>query len=208
MTETHSSPESDAATVLVVEDERELADLYATLLRDSYTVRTAYSGEDALSQLDDEIDVALVDRRMPGLSGDDVVEHIRAAALDIRVVIVSAVTPGFDVVGVGFDAYLTKPVDATDLREAVGGLLRYRSDDQQIRELQQLLATKVALESDHSRGELLQRDEYQRLLDRIETIRSNVDDTITTRDDEPIERLIREITADRSGSAGQERDPT
>ncbi|TKX52052.1 response regulator, partial [Halorubrum sp. SS7] len=58
--------------VLVVEDEPDLADLYAAWLGDEYRVRTAYGGREALDQLDetdDEVDAILLDRRMPGLSG-------------------------------------------------------------------------------------------------------------------------------------------
>ena len=47
--------------VLVVEDEPDLADLYAAWLGDEYRVRTAYGGHEALDQLDevdDEVDAA------------------------------------------------------------------------------------------------------------------------------------------------------
>ena len=47
----------DEPTVLVVEDEPQLADLYAEYIDDSYTVLTAYSGEAAIEQLDEDIDV-------------------------------------------------------------------------------------------------------------------------------------------------------
>lgn len=58
--------------VLVVEDEPDLADLYAAWLGDEYRVRTAYGGQEALDELDeadDEVDAILLDRRMPGFPG-------------------------------------------------------------------------------------------------------------------------------------------
>ena len=81
--------------VLVVEDEPDLADLYATWLKIDYSVRTAYGGEEAVEQLDDEIDVVLLDRRMPGLSGDEVLTKIRERGIDCYVSMVTAVEPDF-----------------------------------------------------------------------------------------------------------------
>jgi CheY-like chemotaxis protein len=40
-------------------------------------VRTAYGGHEALEELSDDVDVILLDRRMPGLSGDEVLEEVR-----------------------------------------------------------------------------------------------------------------------------------
>ncbi len=64
-------------TVLVVDDEQGLADLYANWLEDRYTVHTSYNGTDALETLSQEIDVVLLDRRMPDMSGDEVLTEIR-----------------------------------------------------------------------------------------------------------------------------------
>ena len=52
-------------TVLVVDDERDLADLYAAWLEMEYEVVTAYGGEEAIDTMDRSVDVALVDRLMP-----------------------------------------------------------------------------------------------------------------------------------------------
>ncbi|WP_423750819.1 response regulator [Salinirarus marinus] len=72
----------DTATVLIVEDERALVDLFSNWLSDDFDVRTAYDGEQALAKIDDEVDVVLLDRRMPGLSGDDVLERVRERDID------------------------------------------------------------------------------------------------------------------------------
>jgi len=59
-------PESSAdASVLVVDDERDVADVYALRLSDEFETRTAYSGGAALTPLDDDVDVVLLDRHMP-----------------------------------------------------------------------------------------------------------------------------------------------
>jgi len=110
--------------VLVVEDEPDLADLYAAWLGDEYRVRTAYGGQEALDELDeadDEVDAILLDRRMPGLSGDEVLAAVRERGIDCRVAMVTAVEPDFDILKMGFDDYLVKPVTSdTSARRSRG----------------------------------------------------------------------------------------
>jgi CheY-like chemotaxis protein len=62
--------------VLIVEDEQAVADLYARFLEPTYGVHTAYNGTDTLEKMSDEVDIVLLDRRMPGLSGEEVLEAI------------------------------------------------------------------------------------------------------------------------------------
>ncbi|WEL18970.1 MULTISPECIES: response regulator [unclassified Halorhabdus] len=105
---------------LVVDDEREVADAYALRLRGLCDVETAYDGETALETVRDrEIDVILLDRHMPGISGDDVLEELAAMTFTGRVIMVTAIDPDFDVLDMPFDDYLCKPVDREDVRAAV-----------------------------------------------------------------------------------------
>ena len=43
--------------MLVVDDERDIADLYTTWLGADHEVRTAYSGEEALEKVDEDVDI-------------------------------------------------------------------------------------------------------------------------------------------------------
>jgi DNA-binding response OmpR family regulator len=88
-------------------------------LEPTCTVITAYNGTEALDAITDEVDVVLLDRRMPGLAGEEVLEAIREAEYDCRVAMVTAVTPEEDIVEMGFDDYLAKPVDRKRLLETV-----------------------------------------------------------------------------------------
>lgn len=94
--------------ILVVEDERDVADLYTTLLATKYDVQTAYNGQQALELVDETIDIVLLDRRMPGLSGDEVLQEIDSRNYECQVVLVTAVEPDFDIIELGFDAYVKK----------------------------------------------------------------------------------------------------
>ena len=112
--------DEDRPRALVVDDEREVADAYALRLRGLCEVETAYGGEEALRAVEDhEFDVVLLDRHMPGLSGDEVLDRLDEGDFDGRVIMVTAIDPGFDVLDMPFDDYLCKPVDREDVRAAV-----------------------------------------------------------------------------------------
>ena len=184
--------------VLVVEDEPDLADLYAAWLGDEYRVRTAYGGQEALEELnatDNEVDAILLDRRMPGLSGDEVLSAVRERGVDCRIAMVTAVEPDFDILKMGFDDYLVKPVTSDTLRETVEGLLRRGEYDTEMQELFSLTSKKAMLEAEKSVSELASNDEYQRLTDRIGELRSKADESLeaVAGDNDDFEKLFQEF---------------
>ncbi|MFC4549759.1 MULTISPECIES: HalX domain-containing protein [Halorussus] len=170
----------DQSTVLVVDDEQDVADLYAMWLEDDYRVRSAYGGEDALSKLDDSVDVVLLDRRMPGRSGDEALEEIRARGVDCRVVMVTAVKPDFDIVEMGFDDYLVKPVSKDELDDVVQQMLTRVDYDAQLQDYFSLVSKKAVLESEKGDDALAGSEEYSQLRAELDEVKSEVD---TTRDE-------------------------
>jgi len=60
MSNPSSTSNTTNQTVLVVDDEQGLADLYANWLEGCYTVHTSYNGTDALETLNQDIDVVLL----------------------------------------------------------------------------------------------------------------------------------------------------
>ena len=113
-------------TVFVVDDEPLYADAHARMLP-QYEVETAYSGEAALELVDETIDVLLIDRRMPALSGDDVVRALESQDVDCRTIFVSTVNPERDRVSVAVDGYLTKPVTKRQLGDYIDHVLGRRT---------------------------------------------------------------------------------
>lgn len=105
--------------VLVVDDDPRLADLFAAWLEPNWTVRTAYDGEQALEAVDDSIEVVLLDRRMTGLSGDEVLSLLRASGYDCSVIIVSAIDPSIERLEADWDDYLVKPISKATLLEKI-----------------------------------------------------------------------------------------
>lgn len=167
--------DEDRGTVLVVEDERAMVEIYDLWLDDRFDVRTALDGEAALSSLDDSVDVVLLDRMMPGISGDEVLARINDRDIDCRVAIVSALDPDFDIVREGFDAYLTKPVGEEALIETVETLLRRSEYDDRVGEYYELVSQRAALEANHPISELEDDERYAELSARIEELEADLD---------------------------------
>ncbi|WP_243700389.1 response regulator transcription factor [Halorussus pelagicus] len=175
------------ATVLIVDDEEPITDAYAQWLEEDYNVRTAYSGSEALDELDEGVDVVLLDRRMPNLSGEDVLARIHEQGLNCRVALVSAVEPDFDILELGFDAYLEKPVSkAEELLEIVETLLTRSTYDAQMQRFLSLANKKAALETKKSPEELDANKEYADLTAELAELRAQLSDTAGTLDDDDL----------------------
>lgn len=162
-------------TVLVVDDDEAVADVYASQLEERYAVETAYDGQSALEKVTDDVDVVLLDRRMRGLSGRDVLEAIRDRGLTCGVVMVTAVDPGFDIVDMGFDDYLLKPVDGEELEAVVSDTIDRLGREAAVREYLALAAKLATLRVEKNPAELDASDEYHALVDRLETLREQAD---------------------------------
>jgi len=156
-------------TVLVVDDEQNVVDAHALWLDDECDVRTATGGEEALEAVDD-VDVVLLDRRMPDISGDEVLTEIRERDIECRVAMVTAVAPDFDVLEMPFDAYLTKPVEQAELLETAEALLTLDELDDLQYELRSKRVRKNVLEVEKEPWELAESEEYRRLEEEVEDL--------------------------------------
>jgi DNA-binding response OmpR family regulator len=165
---------TEDATVLVVDDESSLADLYTHWLSDEYEVRTAYGGEGALDAIDEDVDVLLLDRRMPDLSGDEVLERVRERNYDVMVAMVTAVDPDFDIVEMECDDYLVKSVTKEDLRGTVEHLLKLAAYDRKRHRLSSKQVRRNVLEVEKTEAELDDSEAFQRLEDEIDRLESEI----------------------------------
>lgn len=169
---------SDPATVLVVDDEEEVADVYALRLRNEYDTRVAYGGDDALETIDIDVDIVLLDRRMPDISGDDVLDQIREKGYDCRVIMLTAVDPGLDIVEMPFDDYLCKPVEKEDLVAAIEQQLQIQQYDEQLSEYFEVTSKLALLESELPPQDQEESEELERLNERAKTLRSDLNDLL------------------------------
>ena len=181
--------------VLIVEDEPDVAETYRLWLEDTYTVRVAGNGEVGIDALDESVAVVLLDRMMPGLSGDEVLEQIREQGLDCRVAMVTAVEPDFDILEMGFDAYLSKPVKSDQIRDTVENLLERSEYDSLLQEYYSLVEKQATLEATKASVELEDSDEYDDLTARIDDLRDELSEMLGgIEDDDDFIVTVRELT--------------
>lgn len=115
--------------LLVVEDERMLADWLAVALRRlGLAVDVCYDGTAALDLLTVvEYDVLVLDRDLPGVHGDEVCRRVVASGASTRILMLTAastVAERVDGLALGADDYLIKPFDVAELVARVQALGR------------------------------------------------------------------------------------
>lgn len=180
----------DSPVVLIADDEAELAQLYAHWLEESYEVLVATGGREALELASDEVDVALLDRRMPTMTGDEVLAALRDRGINCRVAMITAVEPDIDIVDMPFDDYMVKPITREQLFSVVEVLLSRAEFDDRTQEFFSLASKKATLES-------VQKDvnsqEYESLTSRMDELRGELDQTLTEFSSEAFEAAFRDI---------------
>ncbi len=119
------------AHILVVDDEPDISALLAYhLARESYRVRTASTGHEALKAMEVEVpDLVLLDLMLPGLSGLEVLREIRLqrAWREVPVILLTAKREEVDRVEgfrQGADDYVSKPFSPQEVVLRVGAVLR------------------------------------------------------------------------------------
>ncbi|MFV8251435.1 response regulator transcription factor [Bdellovibrio bacteriovorus] len=115
--------------VLVVEDEQEIRELMALhLLRQGYRVTECASAEEALNEMNRQnYSLFVLDWMLPGLSGVDIVDKIKAKNTGASVLMVTAKTEPQDIVAgleKGADDYMTKPFNPSVFIARIKALLR------------------------------------------------------------------------------------
>ena len=113
-------------TILVVDDEREIADLVELYLKnENYTVFKCYTAEEALEIVDD-VDLAILDIMLPGTDGLTICQRIRENHT-YPIIMLSAKDAETDkITGLTFgaDDYITKPFQPLELVARVKAQLR------------------------------------------------------------------------------------
>lgn len=165
------------ATVLIADDDVSLLEVFERYLHGAEEVRQAEGGEEALDLVDDTVDIILLDRRMPGVSGDEVLDRIRDRGFTCPVVMVTAVVPDEAITSLRFNEYVTKPVSQDELRQVVQHTLQLSDRDVLVQEYFALMDTLLALENELDLGGLYENGEYQDVLSHVEELREQLDTT-------------------------------
>ena len=118
------------ASILVVDDDKEIADLVEIyLVNDGYQVLKASDGEQCLETLKQhpEVRMLILDIMMPELDGLSVCKELRKRSSDLGIIMLSAKTQEMDkVTGLmyGADDYVTKPFSPSELMARVDAVYR------------------------------------------------------------------------------------
>jgi two-component system response regulator (stage 0 sporulation protein F) len=112
--------------ILVVDDEEGIRQLYKEELEDEgYEVELAEGGEEALEKISTvKPDAVILDLKMPGMGGLEVLERIREQDKDLPVIISTAYGEyKSDLTTWASDAYIVKSADLTELKRVIRGFL-------------------------------------------------------------------------------------
>ena len=128
-----------AQVILIVEDEPDIREGIRILLGgEGYTILEAASGEEALRQMNEAVDLVILDVMLPGISGLKVCEELRRTST-VPILFLTAKTQESDkTIGLtaGGDDYLAKPFSYAELIARVKALLRrycvYRGKNQNL----------------------------------------------------------------------------
>ena len=114
--------------ILVVDDEKEIADLIEVYLKnDGYTVYKYYNGIDALKCINEQdLDLAILDVMLPGIDGFHICRKIREKYYYPVIMLTAKVEDGDKIMGltIGADDYITKPFNPLEVAARVKTQLR------------------------------------------------------------------------------------
>ncbi|MGQ9700254.1 MAG: response regulator transcription factor [Candidatus Bipolaricaulaceae bacterium] len=117
-----------ARTILVVEDEREIARMVqAYLLREGYQVEVAFDGESGWLKFQDlHPDLVILDLMLPGMNGLELAQRIRRGSMVPIIMLTARAEEADRVAGLemGADDYVVKPFSLRELAARVRAVLR------------------------------------------------------------------------------------
>jgi len=147
--------------LLVVDDDRAILTLIGTLaLAEGFDVATTVSGEDAMQQIRQRpVDLVLLDLRMPGITGLDVLRSIREISPRVKVVLMTGygtIDSAVEAVKLGAVDYLTKPFDLPRLRQLLATVREEADQRRAVLEMEGELAQRLEFCGMVGRGPAMQ----------------------------------------------------
>ncbi len=148
------------ASILVVEDDKDIAHVVALHLRDSgHTVDVVHDGASGLDEaVSGAYDLLVLDIMLPEIDGLEICRRIRSKKPDVLVLMLTAKSAEIDrVLGleIGADDYLTKPFSIREVQARVKALLRRREKSSSPGQIQAAQLTSGPLNIDFEKHEVL-----------------------------------------------------
>ncbi|MBU0698085.1 MAG: response regulator, partial [Proteobacteria bacterium] len=156
--------------ILIVDDEQIMRESLAGWLeRDGNIVATAASGEDALKKLSESrFDILLVDIKMEGMSGLDVLKRVKDDDPDVAVVMITAfgaISTAIEAIKNGAFDYLLKPFDPHEL-----GVLIEKIQESQAQAIENLYLREQYKERTRFESLIGQSPVMQKIFDLIQNV--------------------------------------
>ncbi|HYK04935.1 MAG TPA: sigma-54 dependent transcriptional regulator [Thermoanaerobaculia bacterium] len=151
--------------VLIVDDEEVLRDVLEVVLqREGFDIVTAASGEEALSMLDgEEVDLAILDVMLPGISGIDTLRAMRISNPELPVIVITAfssIDGAIEAMKYGAFHYIPKPFKNEEVILTVNKALEQR---------------RLTHENERLKSELSDKFSYSNIIGKSETMRKVFD---------------------------------
>lgn len=158
--------------IMVVDDEETICEaLMAWFVKDGYTVETALSGPDALKQLaEKKIDIFLVDVKMPGMDGIELLSRIKEKQADAMVIMMTAhgsIQTAVEAMKRGAVDYLCKPFDPDMLSLLMERVITHKTLQQENVSLKERLIEQV---EDRMDVFIVQSEQMRKIFSAIEEV--------------------------------------
>jgi DNA-binding NtrC family response regulator len=197
---------SRRGTVLVVDDEEGVRASIRVILEGTCEVLEANTGADALELLRTrEVDLVMLDQRMPGEPGIDVLPRVKAADPSTVVVLATAVhdvRTAVEALKRGAYDYITKPFDVDDILMLVERVLEKRALERQVLCLRSAL-TPSGLATDGFEGLVGRHPEMVRIYQLITQIAATPTTVLITGESGTGKELVARAVHQRSERSGQ-----
>ncbi|MDZ7760397.1 MAG: response regulator [Desulfovermiculus sp.] len=123
--------ENSGIRVLLIDDEQTLLEYLAKrLLREGFTVKVTFSGEEALKEAaEDDYDVAVVDLKMPGMDGNETQSRLKEIQPYLQCIVLTGHGFGDPALESGHENaydYMLKPVEFESLMQAIRDAYQYK----------------------------------------------------------------------------------
>ncbi len=137
--------------ILIADDEMSIRELLIELLQPDYDVSVATTGDEAWEMLrKEEFQLALLDMRMPGLTGMEVIQNIKNEKIPVMVIFITAdkdIQNAIDAIKLGAFDYVTKPFDNDKIMVLVKNALDKLTLEQEIEELRNEVESKYSFDT-------------------------------------------------------------
>ncbi|MBN2656150.1 MAG: response regulator [Spirochaetales bacterium] len=131
--------------VLIIDDEEKIVKLISNLIDwDTLPLSLAGTAHDGLSALElidrEEPDIVILDIRMPGLTGLDIISRVKQSGRDIQFIIISGYRHfeyAHNAIKFGVEDYLLKPVKEEELNRTLKNIIERKRDSRKLEEREQ-----------------------------------------------------------------------